>query len=130
MDTEGPITTSSQNKSFIDVIVDDFSHFVVTVPIKSNNAKTACKPFYITGLSNLDLLYILSLIVDQKLLTQIWHIFEHSWVFDTLLEHHIPLRPLDSLTFKVKTLVLIFVFFFQKHSLGLGTPSSYVCFCT
>ena len=46
MDNKGPITPSSQNKSFIHVIVDAFSHFVVTVPmlpIKSNNAKTAVK---------------------------------------------------------------------------------------
>ena len=31
----------SQNKSYIHVIVDAFSHFVVTVPIKSNYAKNA-----------------------------------------------------------------------------------------
>ena len=33
----------SHNKSYIHVIIDAFSHFVVTVPIKSNNAKTAIK---------------------------------------------------------------------------------------
>ena len=43
MDTKGPITPPSQNKSYIHVIVDAFSHFVVTVPIKSSNAKTAVK---------------------------------------------------------------------------------------
>ena len=43
MDTKGPITPSSQNKSYIHVIVDAFSHFVVTVPIKSNYAKAAVK---------------------------------------------------------------------------------------
>ena len=42
MDTKGPITPSSQNKSYIHVFVDAFSHFV-TVPIKSNNAKPAVK---------------------------------------------------------------------------------------
>ena len=31
------------NKSFLHVITDAFSHFVVTVPIKLNNAKTAIK---------------------------------------------------------------------------------------
>ena len=41
MDTKGPITP--QNKSYIHAIVDAFSHFVVTVPIKSNHAKTAVK---------------------------------------------------------------------------------------
>ena len=43
MDTKGPINPPSHNKSYIHVIVDAFSHFLVTVPIKSNNAKTARK---------------------------------------------------------------------------------------
>ena len=43
MDTKGPIKALSQNISYIHVIVDTFNHFVNTVPIKSNNAKTAVK---------------------------------------------------------------------------------------
>ena len=43
MDTKGPINPPSHNKSYIHVIIDAFSHFVVTAPIKSNNAKTAIK---------------------------------------------------------------------------------------
>ena len=43
MDTKGPINPLSHNKSYIHVIIDAFSHFVVRVPIKSNNAKTAIK---------------------------------------------------------------------------------------
>ena len=43
MDTKGPIIPPSQNKSYKHFIVDAFSHFVVTVPIKSNKAKTAVK---------------------------------------------------------------------------------------
>ena len=43
MDTKGPINPHSHNKSYIHVIIDAFSHFVVTVPIKSNNAKIAIK---------------------------------------------------------------------------------------
>ena len=43
LDTKGPINPPSHNKSYIHVIIDAFSHFVVTVPIKSNNAKTAIK---------------------------------------------------------------------------------------
>ena len=43
MDTKGPINPLSQHKSYIHVIVDAYSHFAVTVPIKSNNAKTAVK---------------------------------------------------------------------------------------
>ena len=42
MDTKGPINLS-HNKSYIHVIIDAFNHFVVTVPIKANNAKTAIK---------------------------------------------------------------------------------------
>ena len=44
MDTKGPINPPSHNKSYIHVIIDAFSHFLDTVPIKSNNAKTAIKP--------------------------------------------------------------------------------------
>ena len=44
MDTKGPINLPSHNKSCIHVIIDAFSHFVVTAPIKSKNAKTAIKP--------------------------------------------------------------------------------------
>ena len=43
MDTKGPIIPPSHNNSYRDVIFDAFSHFVVTVPIISNNAKTAIK---------------------------------------------------------------------------------------
>ena len=45
MDPKGPINPTSHNKSYIHVIIDAFSHFLVTVPIKSNNAKTAVKTF-------------------------------------------------------------------------------------
>ena len=45
MDTKGAINPPSPNRSNIHVIIDAFSHFVVTVPIKSNNAKTAVKIF-------------------------------------------------------------------------------------
>ena len=43
MDTKGPINPPSHNKSYIHVIIDAFRLFVVTIPIKSNNAKTAIK---------------------------------------------------------------------------------------
>ena len=41
--TQNPINPPSQNKSYIHAIVDNFSLFVVTVPIISNNAKTAVR---------------------------------------------------------------------------------------
>ena len=43
MDTKRPTNPPSHNKSYIPVIFDAFSHLVVTVPIKANNAKTAIK---------------------------------------------------------------------------------------
>ena len=66
VDTKGPINPPSHNKSYIQVINDAFHHFVVTVPIKSNNAKTAIKTLLIIGLLNLDHTYILLLIVNQN----------------------------------------------------------------
>ena len=43
MDTKGRINPPSHNKSYIHVIIDAYSHFVVTVLIKTDNAKTAIK---------------------------------------------------------------------------------------
>ena len=43
MDTKRPFNPPPHNKSYIHVILDAYSHFVVTVPIKANNAKTATK---------------------------------------------------------------------------------------
>ena len=68
MDTKGPFNPPSHNKSYIHVIFDAFGHFVVTVPIKSNNAKTALsKLSYTIGSLSLDHPYILLLIVDQNI---------------------------------------------------------------
>ena len=41
MDTKGPINPPSKQNSYIHVIVDAFSHFVVTVPVKQNKAQNA-----------------------------------------------------------------------------------------
>ena len=41
MATKGPMNPPSNQNSYIYVIVDAFSHFVVTVPIKQNNAQNA-----------------------------------------------------------------------------------------
>ena len=43
LEYKGPINHPSHNKSYIHVINDAFRNFVVTVPIKANNAKTAIK---------------------------------------------------------------------------------------
>ena len=39
MDTKGPINPPSNQNLYIHVIVDASSHFVVTVPLKRNNAQ-------------------------------------------------------------------------------------------
>ena len=41
MDTKGPINSPSKENSYIHVIVDAFSHFVVTIPVKQNIAQNA-----------------------------------------------------------------------------------------
>ena len=46
MDTKGPINPPSDNKSYFNVIGDAFSHFIVTVPSKSNDAKTSVKTLF------------------------------------------------------------------------------------
>ena len=69
IDTKGPINPPSHNKACIRVIIDAFSHFVVTVPIKANNAKTAIKYFYTTGLLNLDHPNTFLSIEDQNMST-------------------------------------------------------------
>ena len=45
IDTKGPINPPSKRNSYIHVIRDAFSHFVVTVPIKQNNAQNAVNSF-------------------------------------------------------------------------------------
>ena len=41
MDAKGPINPPSKQNSYFHVIVDAFSHFIVTVPVKQNNAQNA-----------------------------------------------------------------------------------------
>ena len=41
MDTKRPVNPPSKQNSYIQVLVDAFSHFVVTVPVKQNNAQNA-----------------------------------------------------------------------------------------
>ena len=52
MDTRGPLNPPSQLESYFHVIIYAFSHFVVRVPIKSNNAKTAIKLVFISFVQN------------------------------------------------------------------------------
>ena len=86
MDTKGPINPPSHNKSYIHVIIDAFSHFVVTVPIKSNNAKTAIK----TLLHHWIIKFgpPINLVTDRgsKYVNKEWHTFVHLWEFVILLK--------------------------------------------
>ena len=89
MDTKNPINLTPQNKSCIHVIVDAFNLFVVTVPIESNNAKTAVT----TLLHHWIAKYGPSVyLVTDRGFIMIWQIYVLSWVVDILLEH---LTPLD-----------------------------------
>ena len=76
MDTKGPITPSSQNKSYTSLLT-----LLVTLPLQYllnlTMLKLQLKPFYITGLSNMVHPYLLSLIVDQNILIPIWYTFVH-----------------------------------------------------
>ena len=113
MDTKGPITPSSQNKSYIQVIVDAFSHFVVTVPDKSNNAKTAVKTLLHHWIVKFG--PPINLVTDrgsEYINTDMGHLY-------TLMRiRHSPRTPyalglLDSMKFRTKTLVHIFVCFYK-----------------
>ena len=43
LDIKRTYNPPAQHKSYIHLVIDAFSHFVVTIPIKSNNAETAMK---------------------------------------------------------------------------------------
>ena len=75
--------------------------------------KQQLRHFNNTGVSNMVLPYILSLIVDQKTRTPVWHTFVHFWVLDTILEHLTLLGLMDSLKIKTKTMVHISVCFYK-----------------
>ena len=113
MDTKGPITPSSQHKTYIHVIVDAFSHFVVTVPIKSNNAKTAVKTLLHHWIVKFGPpIYLVTDRGSECFNTDTAH-FVHLWVLDTLPEDVTPLGLMASLKFRTKTLVRILVCFYR-----------------
>ena len=130
MDTKGPITPSPQNKSNIHVIVDAFSHFVVTVPFKSDNAKTAVRillqhwivkfgpPIYLvtdrgSGYISTDMAHRCTLMGSR----------------------HYPRTPYSPWTNGLVEVQNINLgthlrMFLRNTPIGLGTPSSYGRFCT
>ena len=129
IDTKGSITPSSLNKLYITSLLTLLVTLSLQYLLNLTKLKLQLKHFYITGLSNLAHPYILSMIVDQNILTPIWHTFVHLWVLDTLLEHLTLLGLMDMLKFKTKTSVHIFVCFYKTLP-RMGTSSPYVRFCT
>ena len=108
VDTKGPIIPPSHNKSYIHVIIDAFSHFVVTVPIEANNAKTAIKTllhhwiikfgppiYHVTDRG--------SEYVNKK-----WHNFVHLWEFVILPEQPTFLGQMASSKYRTELLVHIY----------------------
>ena len=90
MDTKGPTNPPSKQNSYIHVIVDAFSHFVATVPVKQINAQNAV-PYYIIGLPNLDLPYTWLQIVVQNTLILNLQTFVPQWesgIHQELFTHH------------------------------------------
>ena len=83
LDTKRPINPPSHNKSYNHVIIDAFSHFVVTVSIKANNAKTAIKTLLHHWINKLDHPYTLLLIEDHNMSIKKWPTLVHLWVLDT-----------------------------------------------
>ena len=128
MDTKGPINPPVHNQSYIQVIIDAFSHFVVTVPIKTNNAKTAIK----TLLHHWIIKFgpPIYLVTDRgseyvnKELTHLCTLCE----LDTSLEQLILLGQMASSKYRTETLVLIYECF-SMTLLKIG-PSKSMCMPT
>ena len=133
MDSKVPINPPSHNKSYIHVISDAFSHFVVTVPIKSNNAKSAIKtllhhwiikfgpPIYLVSDRG-------SEYVNKEMVVHTHHTFVHLWEFFIPLEQLIFLGQMAFSKYKMETLVQTCECSFMTP-LKLGIPSPYVRLC-
>ena len=93
--TQKALSTHLHRKNtYIHVIVDAFSHFGVSLPIKLNNVKTAISSL-LKHWINLVHSYTLSLSAGQKILTLIWHNFALSWEYVALLKHLTLLGQMD-----------------------------------
>ena len=120
MDTKGPINPPSHNKSYIHVIIDAFSHFVVTVPIKSNNAKTAIK----TLLNHWIIKFgpPIYLVTDRGS-EYVNKEMAHLWESDILLEQPSRLGQMALSKYKTEISVHILECFFMIH-LKIGHSKS------
>ena len=92
MDTKGPINPPSNENSYIHVIIDAFSHFVVTVPIKQTNAQNAVNSLLHHWITKFGPpVYLVTDRMEQNTLIQNLQIFVPQWVLDIqqeLLMHH------------------------------------------
>ena len=129
MDTKGPINPPSHNKSYIHVIIDAFSHFVVKYPSNQITLKLQSKPFYTIGSLNLDHPYTLSLIVDQNTSTKKWHTFVRLWEFVIPLEQLILLGQMALWKYKIETLAHTYECSFMTP-LKIGHSESVCILCT
>ena len=113
METKGPNNPPSHNKSYKHVIIDAFSHFVVTVPIKSNNAKTAIK----TLLHHWNFKFgpPIYLVTDQNVLIKKWHTFVHLWEFVILLKQLTLLGQMALSKYKTEILVHTYECSYMTH---------------
>ena len=91
MDTKGPINPPSNQNSYIHVIVDAFSHFVVTVSIKQNNAQNAVNSLLHHWITKFGPPVYLVTDRGTEYIIQNLQIFVLQWELDThqeLLMHH------------------------------------------
>ena len=122
MYTRGTINSPSQNKSHIQFIVDAFSHFVVTVPIISNHAKTAVKSLFHHWIVEFGL--PIHLVTDRG---SEYNNADMTHLCTLMGIRHSPRIPyslspnglMDSFKFIIKN-----SYVFTKHCQGLGIPSS------
>ena len=115
MDTKGPINPPSHNKSYIHVIIDTFSHFVVTVPIKSNNAKTAIKTLLHHWIIKFGPPIYLVTDRGSEYVKKKWHTFVHLWEFVILLDQLTLLGQMALSKYKTEILVPIHDSSYMTH---------------
>ena len=130
MNTKGPITPSSQKKSYIHAIVDALSHFVFTVPIKSNNTQTAVETLLHHWIVEFGLpIYLVTHRGSEYVNTDMAHLCTLMGI------RHSPRTPYFPWTnglveVQNKNTQHTYSYVFTKHFQGLYTSSSYVRFCT
>ena len=86
MDTKGPISPSSQNNSYIFVIIDAFSHFVVTNPAPNITSKYAIQTLLHHWITSFGPLSTWLQTEVLNVLIKTWHIYVPFFILTTHLE--------------------------------------------